>query len=85
MPYITRSRRAELFEFDANEKHYPQTSGELNYEITELLINYLDSLGKSYASINDCVGALECAKAEFYRRVVVPYEECKIMENGDVY
>jgi len=31
------------------------------------------------------MGALEGAKLEFYRRVVVPYEEKKMKENGDVY
>jgi hypothetical protein len=28
---------------------------------------------------------MTCAKDEFYRRVVVPYEEKKRKENGDVY
>ena len=31
------------------------------------------------------MGALECAKLELYRRVAAPYEDVKIMENGDVY
>jgi hypothetical protein len=31
------------------------------------------------------VGALEQAKDEFRRRVVHPYEDLKIKENGDVY
>lgn len=30
-------------------------------------------------------GAIECAKLEFVRRVVSPYEDQKILENGDVY
>ena len=30
-------------------------------------------------------GALECAKLEFYRRVVSKYEDQKILDNGDVY
>ena len=29
--------------------------------------------------------ALEGAKLEFYRRIVAPYEELKIKENGEVY
>jgi hypothetical protein len=33
----------------------------------------------------DAVGAIECCKLEFYRRVAVPYEERKIKTNGDVY
>jgi len=31
------------------------------------------------------IGALEACKLEFYRRAVVPYEDKKIKENGDVY
>jgi len=41
--------------------------------------------GLSYTFINDCVGALEGAKLELYRRVASPYEDKKIAENGDVY
>jgi len=41
--------------------------------------------GPSYQTINDIIGALEGAKMEFYRRVVVPYEDKKIKDNGDVY
>ena len=41
--------------------------------------------GLNYQTCNDVMGALEGAKAEFYRRVVGPYEDQKIEENGDVY
>jgi hypothetical protein len=34
---------------------------------------------------NDVIGALECCKLELYRRMVAPYENTKIKENGDVY
>jgi hypothetical protein len=33
----------------------------------------------------EAIGALECCKLEFYRRVAVPYEDRKIKSNGDVY
>ena len=62
-----------------------ETPGELNYLVTTLAQRYLETHGTSYATINAIVGALECSKAEFYRRVAVPYEEKKIAENGDVY
>ena len=39
----------------------------------------------SFQDLNELIGALECAKQELYRRVVAPYEEDKIEENGDVY
>jgi hypothetical protein len=31
------------------------------------------------------LGAIECCKLEFMRRVVFPYEDGKILANGDVY
>jgi hypothetical protein len=78
MPYITQDARADALE-------NPVTSGELNFAITTLIASYMDSKLMSYAMINDVLGALEGAKLEFYRRVVVPYENTKIDENGDVY
>ena len=46
---------------------------------------YLEAKGESYKTINDIVGALEGAKAEFQRRIVAPYEDKKRQINGDVY
>jgi len=40
---------------------------------------------KKYQTFNDILGALEGAKLEVYRRVVGPYENGKMSENGDVY
>ena len=63
----------------------PLEPGQLNYAITCVLKDYIESNGLSYDTINDIVGALEGAKLEFYRRVAAPYEDKKIIENGDVY
>jgi hypothetical protein len=63
---------------------HPDSSGELNFAITNLLHIYLQRHGKKYATLNDCLGALEGAKLEFFRRVVAPYEDKKIEENGDL-
>jgi hypothetical protein len=57
----------------------------LNWKFTLLIVAYMKSQGLSYQAINDVLGALEGAKQEFYRRVVVPYEDQKILDNGDVY
>ena len=56
--------------------------GILNYVITRL-INELYKT--SYTDLNAAIGMLECAKQELYRRRLVPYENEKIKENGDVY
>ena len=81
MPYIKQKNRESLL-------RYPLASadaGELNYSITKLIDGYVSLYGLKYETLNAIVGVLECAKAEFYRRVVAPYEDLKIQENGDVY
>ena len=79
MPYIKTKQRHHL------RDGMVQNSGELNYKITELLTDYIRCHGLCYKNINDMIGALEGAKMELYRRVVAPYEDLKIKENGDVY
>ena len=79
MPYIQVERRMRLW-IEA-----PQNAGELNYAITKVMLDYWNSQGRSYQRINDIIGAVEGAKAEFQRRVVGKYEDQKIAENGDVY
>jgi len=80
VPYILKNRRKDI-----QEGIIPDTAGELNYAITMLLERYLLSKGTYYRTINDIVGALECAKMELYRRIAAPYEDIKCSENGDVY
>lgn len=82
MPYIKYDRRAALVPVAYNR---PNDSGELNYQLTCVIQNYLAAKQITYADINNVVGALECCKLEFIRRVVNPYEDKKIEENGDVY
>lgn len=78
MPYIPQYDR------DRAAIH-PSKTGELNYALTVLCIQYFQEQGAGYTAINDVMGALEGAKLEFYRRVAVPYEDRKIEQNGDVY
>lgn len=68
--------------------------GLLNYTVTSLIKRvYKQSLQAetgetnpvmTYGDHNEIVGMLECAKMEFYRRNTAPYEDKKIVENGDV-
>jgi len=91
MPYIKEERREKIFEsrgvleFDKINIDEIENSGELNYAITEVLKNFVNGCGRNYKTLNEVVGVLECVKQEFYRRVVVPYENEKIEENGDIY
>jgi hypothetical protein len=81
MPYIRSVARESI---DAYGIGAVSSVGDLNYFITTSCDHYL---GKdlSYAKINEVIGALECVKLEMYRRLAAPYEDQKIVENGDVY
>lgn len=81
MPYIPEFER-DLYDPVAVPA---KTQGQLNFQITCLLKQYLDAHGYSYETFNDILGAVEGAKLEFYRRKVVGYEDRKIEQNGDVY
>lgn len=79
MPYIKQRDKYRLRHQDST----PCSAGELNFLITELCNEFIDT--KNYAKLNEVIGVLECAKLEFYRRIVAPYEDKKIEQNGDVY
>lgn len=57
--------------------------GEVNYTITRILDNLYG--GGGYYVFNRAMGVLDCAAREFYRRKIAPYEDKKVLENGDVY
>lgn len=93
MPYIKPEQRKKIL-LDNTSDHavkyidmrFIQSAGDLNYAITELMNDFIKSNGGvNYSMLNTLVGVLECAKLELYRRIAVPYEEDKMMENGDVY
>ena len=79
MPYINELRKLAV------EEKGPLNSGELNYLFTEICQFYWIENGQNYQAFNDIIGALEGCKLELYRRMVAPYEDQKIKENGDVY
>ncbi|MEM4727151.1 MAG: hypothetical protein QXD04_02710 [Candidatus Bathyarchaeia archaeon] len=87
MPYISRDRRPKyekvLEELIGILKALPveEVDGELNYVVTKIL---KEGYPLRYFHLNRAMGVLECVKQEFYRRVVAPYEDIKIRENGDV-
>lgn len=89
MPYIDFAAREALKAGGA----YPAfRAGHLNYLLTQLCLDYLKQMPvvhgqpvNTYSDYNEVIGALECCKLEFYRRAVVPYEDEKLKEHGDVY
>ena len=83
MPYIKIGRRKELENDIENLAEKIMGAGELNFVIFSL-VKRLIGEGYEYASLNMVMGVFESCKLEFYRRVVVPDEELKITENGDI-
>lgn len=89
MPYINQVMRAALSLtlnplYESIRRNPKIGAGDLNYIVTKLVLAWLGKEPK-YADYNAAIGVLECAKQELYRRAVVPYEQDKQAENGDVY
>ena len=87
MPYIAQNQRPDidrliepliehLSSLDAEDQ-----DGSLNYAITKVLKRLYPM---RYFHLNRALGVLDAVSKEFYRRVVAPYEDTKISENGDV-
>lgn len=82
MPYIKQERRVDLDRvnhamWDANIV----ADGDLNY----LLFRYCKLCVKpSYNNYKNYIGELRQCATEIERRLLAPYEDEKIIENGDV-
>ena len=87
MPYVDKvtKRKVGVDFLRRKEDIFISTAGELNYIITKFLKIYMRDRVKNYTLFNEVMGVLGSATAEFYRRVMVPYEDKKIEDNGDVY
>ena len=94
MPYINEKAREYLHDSiyslannlienkDLSDEEYLAILGEINYAFTKILCI---TMGKpSYAKIAMITGVLENIKQEFYRRAASPYEDKKIVSNGDI-
>lgn len=87
MPYIDKHLRWDLDDkideiLDLiREDNRPE--GEFNYVITRIAIDIFKR-DRSYKTGNAIMGVLDCAAREFYRRHLAPYEDAKMLENGDV-
>lgn len=79
MPYIPQSEKNRV-----DQDNLITTAGQFNYALNQLVSIYIEQNGFNYQTSNDIIGAMECAKLELYRRLVAPYEDGKILQNGDV-
>jgi hypothetical protein len=85
MPYIPKVIRERLdtkIEFLADDI---QTVGDINYVISRIIGMFLLRSGISYHVMSGILGTLHAAANEFYARIIRPYEDTKITENGDVH
>ena len=83
MPYIIQEKRKKLDPIIAQITALPLLSGDVNFVITCILESFYGA--PLYEGLNSGLGVLEAVKQEFYRRRVVPFEEQKKRENGEVY
>jgi hypothetical protein len=89
MPYIKQAQRRVLDNEPvidvASHITLDSITGEFNYVISTIANELVQTYGRSYKVMSAIRAAMEDASAEFYRRVMAPYEDEKIAENGDVY
>ncbi len=96
MPYINEEERVELDivikqMVDAiretactldNPHDFSNYLGRINYSFSRIIGQLMRE--PSYKKIAMATGVLENIKQEFYRRLASPYEDQKILENGDI-
>lgn len=96
MPYISEDERLELDSAIenmvksirdikthlANPHDFSSYLGRINYCFSRVLMGLIKDT--SYNKIAMATGVLENVKQEFYRRIASPYENKKILENGDI-
>ncbi len=86
MPYIKPEQRLEVGE---RLNHFLDSvvkdadPGMLNYIIYRILLKWIGE-DYGYADLNAATGTLHSVDKEFTRRVIVPYEQKKLHENGDI-
>ena len=81
MPYIDQERRKAVLDILGDG---PQTKGELCFYYYTMSLAFIEEQGRSYQNISDAIAALNDAAHELRRRVLDPYEDKKIVENGDI-
>jgi hypothetical protein len=85
MPYVKEETK------DRIELPYVNTTGELTYVIDRIAEDLLwkfagyDFDKLTYDDLSRVRGAMSNAVDEFYRRVIAPFEDGKILVNGDVF
>lgn len=63
-------------------EQFLEIAGDINYCVSRLISRIMGDI--SYGKIAMITGVLENINQEFYRRMASPYENKKILENGDI-
>lgn len=96
MPYIKEQNRANLDDCidsminclkgditnSLSNEELLNICGDINYCFSRILGGVMGQV--SYPKIATITGVLENIKQEFYRRAASPYEDSKIVQNGDI-
>lgn len=84
MPYVNETQKQRVAVGAGS-----LTTGELTYALQQVInAHLLDRLrigALTFQQLAEVVGALECCKADFIDRILMPYEARKAAENGDVW
>lgn len=82
MPYVTKDRRPDLdMVVDLMSDVEVIANGDLNYILYAFCKR---NIKPSYNNYKNFLGELNEAAEEIRRRLLAPYEDTKIIENGDV-
>jgi len=84
MPYIKRDRRKCLEVYLEVLTQNVENKGELTYCVYKLGVEYLKNHSLNYQNISDICASMRDAEYEIRRRILNPYEDKKIKENGDI-
>jgi hypothetical protein len=90
MPYIQPEIREEINKEvqDLLDMLQPALGGDvddgtINYVISTILNKFYNK--QSYKTMQRAIGILACVQQEYYRKVMVPYENLKCEKNGEVF
>ncbi len=84
MPYIKEEDREKFDEFVTILAAIINAKGDLNYVICEIVGRLILKTKISYTQISEWIDGVHGAERELTRRLLDPYEDIKILENGDV-
>lgn len=80
MPYVNFDDRGKI----ATTIPDGLSAGQINFIIADIMDQFIGP-APNYDRINAAIGIMECCKLELYRRIAVPFEDKKMLQNGDVF